>query len=87
MLFISHTICTAANSGKVYFTQNPLAINYTEWMTFVKYSISQLKWTLYEKPNLRDDYVDGRLNEEWKNLQSLINNAWGNIKQDYIVIK
>ncbi|MED3396724.1 MULTISPECIES: hypothetical protein [Bacillus cereus group] len=87
MLFISHTICTAANSGKVYFTQNPLAINYTEWMTFTKYSISQLKWTLYEKPNLRDDYVDGRLNEEWKNLQSLINNAWDTIKQDYIVIK
>lgn len=87
MLFISHTICTAANGGKVYFTQNPLAINYTEWMAFAKYSLSQLKWTLYEKPNLRDAYVDGKLHEEWDSLQSMINDTWDTMKQDYIIIR
>lgn len=87
MLFISHTICTATNGGKVYFTQNPLAINYTEWMAFAKYSLSQLKWTLFEKPNLRDNYVDGKLNEEWDSLQSMINDTWDNMKQDYIFIR
>ncbi|WP_335871096.1 hypothetical protein [Bacillus sp. 2205SS5-2] len=87
MLFISHTICTAANGGKVYFTENPLAINYTEWMNFTKYSLSQLKWTLYEKPNLRNDYVDGKLNEEWDSLQSMINDTWDTMNQDYIVIR
>lgn len=87
MLFISHTICTAANGGKVYFTQNPLAINYSEWMAFTKYSFSQLKWTLYEKPNLRDEYVDGKLNEKWDSLLSMINDTWSTMEQDYIIIK
>lgn len=87
MLFISHTICTTLNAEKVYFTQNPLAINYTEWMAFIKYSLSQLKWTLYEKPNLRNDYVEGKLNEEWERILSTINDAFSTMKEDYIVIK
>jgi len=87
MLFIAHTICTASNGGKVYFTQNPLAINYTEWMSYAKYSLSQLKWTLYEKSNLRNEYVDGKLHEEWDILQSIINCTWDTMEQDYIIIK
>ncbi|WP_205599227.1 hypothetical protein [Oceanobacillus halotolerans] len=86
MLFISHTISSAVNGGKVSFTQNPLAINYTEWMAFTRYSISQLKWTLYEKPTLRNDYVDGKLNEEWERLHSILNDTWASMERDYIVI-
>lgn len=87
MLFISHTICTAVNAGKVYFTQNPLAINYTEWIAFLKYSFSQLKWTLNEKPNLRDKYIDGKLKEEWDSIQSMINETWNMMREDNIIIK
>ena len=86
MLFLSHTICTAANGGKVYFSQNPLAINYTEWLAFAKYSLSQLKWTLYEKPNLRNDFVDRKLNEEWDQLHILINETWDNMGKEFLVI-
>ncbi|RKQ29343.1 hypothetical protein [Oceanobacillus halophilus] len=87
MLFISHTISSAVNGGKVYFTQNPLAINYKEWLAFAKYSISQMKWSLYEKPNLRNAYVDGKLKEEWESLHLMINDTWASMERDYIVIK
>ena len=30
MLFISHSAATAINAGKVYFTKDPLAINYMQ---------------------------------------------------------
>ena len=43
MLFIGHSAATAVNAGKVYFTQNPMAINYPQWIAFVKYSYKQLK--------------------------------------------
>jgi len=43
MLFISHSIATAANAGKIAFTENPLAINAAQWLAFAKYSLSQLK--------------------------------------------
>ena len=87
MLFISHTINTAANGGKLYFTQNPLAINYTEWLAFIKYSMSQLKWTLHEKPSLRDNYVKGKLNDDWEELISIINETYLSLDKEYILIK
>ena len=64
MLFVGHAAATAINAGKVYFTENPLAINYPQWMAFAKYSYSQLKWTLIQKPMLREKYVSGKINEE-----------------------
>lgn len=59
MLFIGHSAATAVNAGKVYFTQNPMAINYPQWIAFAKYTYKQLKWVLIEKPNARDAYVRG----------------------------
>ena len=63
MLFIGHSAATAVNAGKVYFTKNPIAINYPQWLAFGKYSYQQLKWALIEKPEARDAFVRGAINE------------------------
>ena len=68
MLFIAHSAATAINAGKVYFTKNPMAINYPQWVSFAKYSYKQLKWALVEKPQLRDRYISGYLDDEFKNI-------------------
>lgn len=64
MLFIAHTGATAVNAGKVYFTKNPMAINYPQWIAFAKYSYKQLKWALVEKTEARQKYVQSILDEE-----------------------
>ncbi len=64
MLFISHCEASAINAGKVYFTKNPMAINYSEWMAFAKYSYKQLKWVLVEKPEARSKYVNEAIDSE-----------------------
>ena len=66
MLFIGHTGATAVNAGKVYFTKNPMAINYPQWMAFAKYSYKQLRWAVIQKPAMREAYVEGILNSELK---------------------
>ena len=66
MLFIGHTGATAVNAGKVYFTKNPMAINYPQWMAFAKYSYKQLRRAVIQKPAMRDAYVEGVLNSEFK---------------------
>lgn len=66
MLFIGHTGATAVNAGKVYFTKNPMAINYPQWMAFAKYSYKQLRWAVIQKPAMREDYVEGILHSELK---------------------
>lgn len=69
MLFIAHTSATAINAGKVYFSKNPMAINYPEWIAFGRYTYTQLKWMIIEKPNYKDKYVRNAINNE---LQSII---------------
>ena len=86
MLFIAHAGATAANAGKVYFTQNPVAINYPQWIAFAKYSYSQLKWVLLEKPALRDAYVKGRINEELDAVLDESNATFDRFAEDYIVV-
>ncbi len=86
MLFIGHSAATAVNAGKVYFTRNPMAINYPQWIAFAKYSYKQLKWLLIEKPNVRDDYVHGKLNEQLTEVLDDIDYTFDEISTEYIVI-
>ena len=86
MLFIAHSAATAINAGKVAFTKNPMAINYPQWLAFAKYSYTQLKWVLIDKPEKRDAYINGKLNE---NLISIYDNAeqmLDSISNDYDIV-
>lgn len=73
MLFIAHTSATAINAGKVAFSQNPMAINYPQWLAFGKYAFSQLRWSLIQKPALRDRYVMNIIAEERSGILEEIN--------------
>lgn len=86
MLFIAHSGATAVNAGKVYFTQNPMAINYPQWIAFAKYSYKQLKWVIIEKPAARAAYIDGKLDEEWKDISLQIDNSFEEFAKDYVIV-
>ncbi|MEE0140946.1 hypothetical protein [Coprococcus catus] len=74
------------NAGKVYFTKNPMAINYSQWIAFAKYSYKQLKWVLLEKPELRDAYVRGLIAEELNEVYAEIDNTIAEMSEEYIVV-
>lgn len=86
MLFIGHSAATAVNAEKVYFTKNPMAINYPQWIAFAKYSYKQLKWVLLEKPELRDAYVRGIIAEELNEVYAEIDNTFAEMSEKYIVV-
>ena len=86
MLFMGHTGAAAVNAGKVYFTKNPLAINYPQWIAFAKYSYKQLKWALVEKPELRDAYVRGKLYGEFLSVVDDVDKTFDEFSRDYVVI-
>ncbi len=64
MLFLAHSGAAAINAGKIYFTKNPMAINYPQWIAFAKYSYMQLKWILLKKLKAREDYILGKIDQE-----------------------
>ncbi len=86
MLFIAHSASAAINAGKVALTQDPLNINYPQWLVFVQYSIKQVKWALIEKPKLRDRYVDEIISKEWDDLRDDIEVLWQDVLKDRPVI-
>lgn len=86
MLFVAHAGATAANAGKIAFTQNPVAINYPEWLAFAKYSYLQLKWCLIEKPAKRDAYIRGCIEEDLNDVLREASNTFDSFSSDYIVI-
>ena len=88
MLFIGHSTATAtaANAGKIYFTKNPMTINYAQWITFAKYSYTQLKWVLMEKSELRDAYVSNQIYKETKEIFDKVNRTLEEFGKDYVVV-
>lgn len=76
MLFASHSLATVINAGKVYFTKNPMNINYPQWLAFVKYSYKQLKWALLDKPELCDKYVCGKIDEELTEVYESVDDTY-----------
>ena len=80
MLFTAHTISTAINAGKVYFTAgmgNPfLALNLPQWQMFALNSYRQLKWVLIEKDEERNKLVQEMLDEHWDNINNTLLEKW-----------
>ena len=86
MLFISHSISCSINAGKIYFSKNPLAINYSEWLAFAKYSFKQLKWALIQKPQLKEAYINNKLLDDLQEIYNEIDNTFGEYAEKYNII-
>ena len=86
MLFIAHSGASAINVGKIYFTKNPLAINYPQWIAFAKYSYKQLLWTLIEKPDARIEYVNDKLENRWNEIATKVDSSFNEFTKDYTVV-
>lgn len=86
MLFLGHSVATAANAGKIAFSENPMSINYTQWIAFAKYSYSQLKWALIEKPPMKEKYITGIIYEELQEIYDEVEHTFKEYTSDKIVI-
>jgi len=86
MLFIAHSASVAINAGKVGFTENPLNINYAQWISFGKYTTKQLKWVLADKPEMRHKYVLDIINKQWDSLNSDLSDLWDEITDGSIIV-
>ena len=86
MLFIAHSAATGINAGKVYFTKNPVAINYPQWIAFAKYSYGQLKWGLINKPKAREAYINRKLDDEFNKTLEEINKSFDDFSSKKLVV-
>ena len=63
-----------------------MAINYPQWIAFAKYSYKQLKWAIIEKPAAKDAYISDKLEENWKAIESEVNESFNEFSKEYYVV-
>lgn len=86
MLFISHSVASGINVGKIYFMKNPMAINYPQWLLFARYSYSQLKWALYDQAELGDAYVRGIISDDLVKAYKDIDEKFQQQSEEYAIV-
>lgn len=66
---MAHGIATLGNAGKIALMQgNPLAINYAEWMAFIRYLIPSIKYWVFDKYQLRMEHLECINSNGWDQL-------------------
>lgn len=85
MLFMAHTISTAANAGKVTFTKNPLTINFPQWIWFFKNAMHQLKWVTWAKEEERYAHVQKQLVHDWEHINDNFLAEWLVIEEIIVI--
>lgn len=69
MLLMAHGIATLGNTGKIVLMQgNPLAINYAEWMAFIRYLIPSFKYWIFDKKQLQIRHLERITQSKWNQL-------------------
>ena len=64
----------------------PLVAPCKPLLAFAKYSYSQLKWVLLEKPALREAYARGKINEELDAVLTEANATFDRFAERYIIV-
>lgn len=75
-LFIAHTVAAAVDAGKVAITQNPLMVNWAQWLAFFRYALPQLHWLMIGKAHEREVFLDGKLDEAWAGFDASLSRRW-----------
>lgn len=69
MLLMAHSIAALGNAGKIALMQgNPLAINYAEWLAFVRYLVPSMKYWLFDQHRLQMQHMERINATEWDRL-------------------
>ncbi|MGO8739709.1 hypothetical protein [Rhodoblastus sp.] len=75
-LFLSHTVATAINAGKVAVMQNPLSLNWAQWLMFFRYVLPQAHWLLVGRPEAKAAFVREKLEASWGGLDADLTTVW-----------
>lgn len=78
-LFLSHTVATAVNAGKVAIIQNPLSINWAQWMAFFRYILPQANWLVVGRADAEAAFVREKLAVSWDQLYDELASLWGEV--------
>ncbi|MBM3275083.1 MAG: hypothetical protein FJZ00_08010 [Candidatus Sericytochromatia bacterium] len=75
-LFLAHLGATAVNAGKIAITQNPLSLNWAQWLALFRYLIPEAVRVISGDEARRNAAVDAQLSSGWLDVYTSINQTW-----------
>lgn len=75
-LLLAHSVAAAVNAGKIAITQNPLGLNWAQWLALFRYLLPQMHWLLVEKRNQREVFIQRHLDKSWAEFSSELSETW-----------
>ncbi|HEL2738495.1 TPA: hypothetical protein UDO34_001311 [Streptococcus suis] len=83
ILFTAHSVSTAVNLGKIIITENPLAINYPQWLAFFKYSYQEVYYQLFIEPEQKRRFFEEHDCLQYDRLYTDIDTLFEEVLLDY----
>lgn len=84
-LLIAHSVSTLINAGKVYVTQNPLAISWPQTLAFLRYVLPELHFLLYGKEAARSKMVEDEILNSYHSIDCQLNEYLKN-QNDFVLV-
>ena len=75
-LLLAHSVAAAVNAGKIALTQNPLSLNWAQWLALFRYLIPQVHWLLVGQTLQREALVRDRLEKRWAEFDTELVATW-----------
>lgn len=69
-LLIAHSVATLVNAGKVYVTASPLAINWSQMLTLLRYAVPELSYMLHGQEAERSKLVQKQIMADYESIRS-----------------
>lgn len=84
-LLIANTVATLINAGKVYVTQNPLAISWAQALAFMRYVVPELTFLIYGKEAARSKLVEEEILQDYRSISHDVD-CFINGTSDFVII-
>lgn len=69
-LLIAHSVATLVNAGKVYVTQSPLSLNWSQILTLFRYAVPEAKYLLHGQEAERSRLVNEQILSDYESICS-----------------
>ncbi|HFI0035220.1 TPA: hypothetical protein ACGOTT_000107 [Streptococcus suis] len=83
ILFTAHSVSIAVNLGKIIITENPLTINYPQWLAFFKYSYQEVHYQLFIEPEQKRRFFEEHDCLQYDRLYTDIDTLFEEVLLDY----
>jgi hypothetical protein len=86
MLFVAHATSAAINAGTIAVTQNPLLLNWSQWLALLRYLMPEAYRMAYGHAAAREAHLQTYVSRGWDELHERVSVTLGEVHESRLVI-